>query len=624
MTTKHTNKQEPWVKVGEPPAGSIAAVAIGCHDGTTFFIGTQVGLYRSTTRENAPDRRWERLSSAPLGILSLAASPHYAEDRSLIAGTDSGIFLSRDAGDTWQPARMPISRSTVLALAFSPDYDQDSALLAGTLEDGVFYSDTRGESWSNRGFGMLDPTVYSLAFSPNYAQDGILFAATETAIYYSYNRARAWKQLGFPEGAAPALSVAISPDFQRDRTLFAGTEQQGLYRSTDSGQQWERVDLPAACVNALLYLPDTRTLLAATEAGIFQTADQGDTWDCLADIPDALNLVSNGEVSIAGTVDQGAWISEDRSGWKPVANLSTRLLLGLALSPGFEQDRLAYLYGLQEGIWRTANGGSDWTCLNENLPSLDIQNLACSPDFASDRTILAASPAGLLLSEDAGENWQLLNNDPATNVCFSPDGRILAATSQEGVFSSIDQGKTWQKVTGPWDAHGKIAALAITNSAHYYIASLEGVQDTVAIWQGKAGEFEQVLNQPANLNPVVSFWIPAEPAVNRPWYASLGNQVMKFSSRRGSRHTESSVFESGGQDRNIIGLTGVQTHKGAVLFACTGQHLFQSADAKAWTLAHDFKEERAISIALSPEYLETNHVYALLLGGAFLKGIVRP
>jgi hypothetical protein len=280
------------------------------------------------------------------------------------------------------------------------------------------------------------------------------------------------------------------------------------------------------------------------------------------------------------------------------------------------------MYGLQEGIWRTEDGGYTWKNL-ESLPSLDIQAVVLSPEFSIDCTLVATSPYGVVISEDAGDNWQLLAEGPAESVSFSPNGEVLTISFPgEGIRASNDLGKTWQNVPGPWDIGGKILALSVTNMHHYYVALLDGVGETVSIWQGKPGQFEKVLNQSVSGNPVVSLWIPG-PAADRPWYASLGNKVWKFSSRRGGSSVQSCIFSDTLQKENILALNGIRDQTSQILFACTGKHIYKSLDEKSWTMVHDFGNERAVSLTLSPSYFEDKTAYALLLGGTFSQGVIR-
>ena len=298
-----------------PSLHTVAALAIGQRAGQpTVFVGTRTGVYTAPVSQ-AARAAWQKLTHAPTEIIALAVSPTYAEDTTILAGTGYGLFISHDAGAQWLAARTPMSNSGILCLCFSPNYRADGIILAGTLEDGIYYSNDRGAQWSYRGFGLLDAAVYALTISPNFAQDELLFAGTETSLYYSYNGARAWKPLAFPEEAAPILSLALSPQFAQDQTIYAGTEQHGLYQSRDLGNHWQRLDLPATCINALAVAPTDGSLFAATSGGLYGADRTGTVWRCLLDRPDAFSLAVNDERLLVGLIEQGAWQGRDMSNW---------------------------------------------------------------------------------------------------------------------------------------------------------------------------------------------------------------------------------------------------------------------------------------------------------------------
>jgi len=624
MRKKTNLASTPWTRLGGPSAGSVAALTIGQGDGATIFACTQVGLFRLQYGPQAEPREWERLPTAPLGILSLAASPCFETDQTLVAGTGTGIFVSRDAGETWLSAELPISTSTVIALSFSPNYAADGILLAGTMEDGVFYSSSRGARWQTNRFGLLDSTFYCLAFSPNFSRDAAVFAGTDTTVYYSYNGAAAWKQLDFPESAAPALSLVVSPNFETDGTLYVGTELQGLYRSADRGQTWRRLDLPAECINALLISGPERTLLAATEAGIFTSGDQGETWSRLLDQPNVISLASAGELVVAGIVNQGVWLVSQSAGMPPIPKLSARSVLGLVMAPRFDEQPVAFLYGPQEGLWRTTDGGHTWEDLGAELPGPDISALVLAPDFSTSQVAVAASPVGLLVSHDAGSHWRTVANEGATQAAFSPNGQLLAVSFALGAIRETeDLGATWRPVPGPWGAGGKVVALAVDDARDLYVAVLEGLGRTLTLWHGRPGNFERALSRAVGENPVVALFVPTELSADRPWYAACGGIVWKLSARRGRNPSQSVVVPGEVAGENILSLTGIQNDTGQVLLASTGQHVFKLADDKPWRQIHDFGGERAVALVLSPNYLKDKIVYGLLLGGSLVQGVIR-
>src|SRR5690349_10370871 len=132
-------------RLGGPQAGTVAALALAqAPDETTLYLGTPVGLFRSVGFDGAAVEGWQRLAGAPVGVVCLAVSPTFATDQTVVAGANSGIFVSRDGGDTWAAAPISMAGAMPVTLTFSSNYPRDGVLLAGTLEDGAFYSDDRG------------------------------------------------------------------------------------------------------------------------------------------------------------------------------------------------------------------------------------------------------------------------------------------------------------------------------------------------------------------------------------------------------------------------------------------------------------------------------------------------
>jgi photosystem II stability/assembly factor-like uncharacterized protein len=602
--------------LGAPEAGSVSALALGGPAGRTVLVGAPVGLYRATAGDGLAVSAWDRLSAAPIGILSLAAAPDQAAEPTLLAGSNTGIYLSRDGGETWKPTPMPMSGSNVPALAFSPNFAADGVVLGGTLEDGVVISTDRGETWYSRSFGLLDAAIFAVAFSPNFAADSTLYAGTETTLYYSYNQGLAWKDLHFPESAAPALSLTVAA-IDGATVIFVGTEADGLYRSSDQGRTWEKLSLPAVCVNDLHWSASPAPFLAATEAGVYQSLDNGETWTLWLDQPNIISLASRGALTVAGSVEQGIWLAEKAGPWQPVPSLTTRAFIGLALSPAFERDHTAYLYGPQERVWYSTDGARSWSALQPHLPVLDFRHVAVAPDFETSRALAAAANAGVLISDTGGQSWKRALKEPAGLVAYSPNGKFVAASILNvGIALSDNRGETWRRVPGPWDSGGRVLALAVTNANHFHVALLEGVGATVSLWQGKLGEFEKVLTEPIGRNPLVSFFVPAESVPDRPWYAAMGHQVWKFSARKGRPSAPASVFTPDEPGETILLLTGLQDQDDQLLLAGTGRRLFTSANAKDWTEAYDFGAERAVSLALSPAFPQDKTVYALFVGGS--------
>ena len=604
-------------RIGGPPAGTVSAIAVSDEGPVCeIFIGTKVGIYFSVARTVAKAQQWQRLAQAPLGIMALALSPNFGADHRLVAGTDTGIYVSTDAGAHWHAAQVPIADAMVLALCFSPAFADDHVMLAGTLEDGIWYSEDCGEHWVARSFGVLDATVFALAFSPNFAHDQTVFAGTDTAIYYSYNGARAWKQLDFPEACAPVLSLALV-----DHRLLAGTEQHGLYRADADGTTWHGLSLPAKNINALL-THAKHGVVAATETGVWQSQDGGESWSWRYEIPDVISLAAAQDRLIAGCVDQGAWQMQRQGRWRTLGIPPSRSLSGLVLFQDFEHDQCAFMYGLQEGLWRSNNRGKTWVNLNENLPSADVHALVLSPAFAKDHLLLAALTEGLWISHDSGEHWQIVTPEAADLLVFSQDGVWLAAAFVEaGLRISRDLGQTWTSILGPWDSSGKVIGLAIDSSQQLHIALLEGTDNMLSLWHGSVdgSDFQNVLREPAPDNPVVDFWLPDAATEHPFWYVSCGESVWAISKQSQVHPVRSVVISQEQPVEHIIALTGLRNLDGELtLYTCSNKRLFVAQLACGfdpqwihWQSVCDYGDEAALAFGVS----HSKATYVMLLGG---------
>jgi photosystem II stability/assembly factor-like uncharacterized protein len=208
---------------------------------------------------------------APLPTAAVVMLPHFETDQGVFAGVAGGILRSADGGHSWQVVILPAPPPFVSTLVASPDFARDGTLLAGTLEDGVFRSGDRGLHWEAWNFGLLDLSVLCLGISP------------DSGVFQSTNGGRAWREVEFPSEWAPVLSLALSPDYSGDGTLFAGTETCGLFASRDGGSSWQQLgeERLTSAVNSILLGPEFPAkgdMLVLHEDALLVSRDGGERW----------------------------------------------------------------------------------------------------------------------------------------------------------------------------------------------------------------------------------------------------------------------------------------------------------------------------------------------------------
>ncbi|MBN1661619.1 MAG: hypothetical protein JXA93_24710 [Anaerolineae bacterium] len=135
----------------------------------------------------------------------------------------------------------------------------------------------------------------------------------------------------------------------------------------------------------------------------------------------------------------------------------------LAISPAFDDDDILFVAQAvggsgNLGVWKSDTGGRAWRMANDGLDDLAIVDLAISPAFATDGTLLALTRnQGLYRSTDRGETWEPLADRylPAEAgyeapglIAVSPtygDDQTLYVAHQ-GLHRSTDGGETWSQV----------------------------------------------------------------------------------------------------------------------------------------------------------------------------------
>jgi photosystem II stability/assembly factor-like uncharacterized protein len=115
------------------------------HD-QTLFTGTESGIFRSTNG----GRAWRDLEFSEdwAPVQCLAISPDYESGGALWAGTEAcGLFVSHDHGETWQRAAEGTFDSAVYAVLL-PLVAGDRSVLV-LADEGVFISRNAGGSWQS-------------------------------------------------------------------------------------------------------------------------------------------------------------------------------------------------------------------------------------------------------------------------------------------------------------------------------------------------------------------------------------------------------------------------------------------------------------------------------------------
>jgi photosystem II stability/assembly factor-like uncharacterized protein len=262
--------------------GVAARAAVNEHDGGVVTLaydsGTQTlfkayarGLYRSSDG----GRNWQKIEILALKdgqIASVAVSP-VTKGVMYIAGPGTGVLRTEDGGHSWIERNEGLPSRDVIAVAAHAT--QPDSVYIVVHDQGVYRSQDAGKNWRlmERGSqGGIRQLIHS--DMPGSMQTGWLFAATPKGIRRNMDCFCLWQNAGKLE--SEAYSVTYDPG--RPEHIYAATEN-GLFRSTDGGENWIQTASPDSKVVALAFAR-TGTLYAVNEEGIlFRSEDNGGAWN---------------------------------------------------------------------------------------------------------------------------------------------------------------------------------------------------------------------------------------------------------------------------------------------------------------------------------------------------------
>lgn len=360
-------------------------------------------------------------------IVALAFDP--TNPLTLYAGSyGSGVFKSRDSGQTWTATNQGLTNLYVYSLAIDPL--NPTTLYAGTYRSQVYKSIDGGMTWSWAGNGMQQQAiVYSMAIDP--VAPNVVYAATRGI---SNNGNPPWKGV--------------------------------LYRSLDGGSAWVPIlqNVGGAALQDWAYYVMTNphahneVLIAAHETGPYRSDDYGITWYPIDNgiLDYSGRVISIGlQDAFATTYYYGVWHqdtiykSTDRGGsWAPSNNgYSYQHVYSIGLDP--QNGNNVYLGTFRSGILKSTNGGKNWG--PTGLSTAQIYSVALKPD--TPNTMLASTDGdGMYRSVDYGTSWYHSNtgveNSMTTSAILSAldPNRIVTSIYGAGVYLSSDQGRNWSEL----------------------------------------------------------------------------------------------------------------------------------------------------------------------------------
>ena len=317
-----------------------------------------------------------------------------------------------------------------------------SAAAQTTLETAVSHLQYR-----EIGPALMGGRIADLAVVESKPQ--VFYIATGTGgVWKTENHGTSWIPLFDDQ---PTSSIGdVTLDQSNPNLVWVGTGEpqnrqssgwgNGVYKSTDAGNTWRHMGLDATRnIGRILIHPRNPDIVYVAavgdlwgpneERGVFRTQDGGETWENVLQIDE-----HTGAIDLA--MDPGdpntifaAMYQRQRTGW------------------GFNGG------GPGSGLYRTFDGGANWTELTEGLPDGDKGRIGVDI-FRQDGNVVYA-----LVEADA--------RSPGAGFFGGGGG----GQSQSGLFRSLDRGDSWEKMssTNPRPMYYSQVRIDPTNPERIYV-----------------------------------------------------------------------------------------------------------------------------------------------------------
>ncbi len=376
-----------------------------------------------------------------------------------VGAAAGGVFKSVDGGLSWKAIFKHESTASIGALALAPS--NPSLVWVGTGEAnirndivdgaGVYFSSDAGQTW--KFMGLKDAgQISSILVDPQNPQVvyvGVLGHAwapnAERGVFRTEDGGKTWQKVLFVDDTTGVADLVMEPGnpqvlyaamwhFRRyPWTLVDGGASSGIYRSTDGGTTWKKLDkgLPEGPLGriALAVAPSNPqrvyALVAAKKGMLWESNDRGDHWKA---------------------------VNDDHS-----LDVRPFYFSKLVVAPNNEDK----IYFLSFQLMESNDGGKTARPVDRGV---HVDHHAIWIDPTNPNRIIQGNDGGVFLSTDGAKTWRSLDNLPIEQFYQ------VAADSREPytVCGGLQDNNAW---CGP---SSNLAGRAVTGGEWFTVAGGDG------------------------------------------------------------------------------------------------------------------------------------------------------
>ncbi|MFT7345202.1 MAG: photosystem II stability/assembly factor-like uncharacterized protein [Lentimonas sp.] len=424
------------------------------------------------------------LTSGRIADIAVHPTNH---DTWYVAAASGGVWKTTNHGTTFSPIFDSQSSYSIACVELAPS--NPNTVWVGTGEnnnqrsvaygDGVYKSLDGGKSFKNMGLKtsehigniIIHPTneniIWVAAYGPVWSAGG------ERGVYKSMDGGETWERTLFISDNTGIAEIAIDPSDpsilyasahqrrRREWTYIGGGPESTLYKSTDSGKTWRKIEsgLPTndmGRIGITVSPVDPNYVYAIVEArddksGFYRSTNKGESWskmskhttsgnyyqEIIADLTNRDKVFSM-DTWLHHTEDGGKSFKRTGESKKHVDNHC------IWIDPNNSEH---WIVGCDGGIYETYNHAKDWKYYS-NLPIIQFYKVATDNDSpfyniyggTQDNNSMGGPSATINNAGILNSDWYITNGGDGFESAIDPQNPdIVYAQSQYGFLVRYDR-----------------------------------------------------------------------------------------------------------------------------------------------------------------------------------------
>ena len=287
-------------------------------------------------------------------------------------------------------------------------YNSSNNILYSANDGGLYFSDDDGEDWTDISDGLSITQFYKIGISQT--NEAIVLGGSQDNGTLLKSFGDEWTAVLGGDG----MECAVDPT--NENIMYGESYYGSLQKSTNGGENWESInpDDEGAWITPYQIDQTAPNRIVIGYNYVYESFDYGENWE-----------------TISGTFNDNS-------------NLNVIALCN--------SDVNTIYVSSDEEIYKTNNGGDDWTNISSGLPNRSVTCINVHPE---DQNRLWVTFSGysdgekVFYSENGGENWSNISSNlpnlPANAIVFYQPNETLFAGTDVGVWYKDSSMTEWSQ-----------------------------------------------------------------------------------------------------------------------------------------------------------------------------------